>query len=223
MKNVEQASLRVINEGHYVDGEEVYAHKFTTNWIKKVVADDIKKGNYRIGILNNGSFNVCYIGRATDQKLQDRLLQHTNPNDDHYFDEDYYRYFYNTYAFDKKEGSKCVKTETIAASKTDDTYNCDKYGSEYKLEGNKCVKKGTVKDEQNATKNESTYSCPSGYTRSTINYTVKKGDTLSSIAKSNNVTVNAIKIANKQEKIAYLFAVYINYDIIKMCILTYFI
>lgn len=103
----------------------------------------------------------------------------------------------NKYPDYKKEGSKCVKTETIAASKTEDTYNCDKYGSEYKLEGNKCVKKGTVKDEQNAAKNEATYSCPSGYTRSTINYTVKKGDTLSSIAKANNVTANAIKIANK--------------------------
>lgn len=124
MNNVKQASLRVINEGHYVDGEEVYVHKFTPNWIKKVVADDIKKGNYRIGLLNNGSFNVCYVGRATDQKLQDRLLQHTNPNDDHYFDEDYYFIFDAASTDDEAINQECIDYHSFGG---DDNYLDNEY------------------------------------------------------------------------------------------------
>ena len=91
---------------------------------------------------------------------------------------------------------KCIKTETKNATKTNDTYNCDKYGSEYNLVNDKCIKSGT-RDIQNAEKNESTYSCPSGYTRSTINYTVKSGDTISKVASANNISVSALKLANK--------------------------
>ena len=91
---------------------------------------------------------------------------------------------------------KCIKTETKNATKTNDTYNCDKYGKEYQQVGDKCIKSGT-RDVQNAAKNESTYSCPSGYTRSTINYTVKSGDTISKVASANNISVSALKLANK--------------------------
>lgn len=93
MKYVKKASLRVINEGEYEDGQEVFVHQFNRDWIKQVVNEDIKKGNYRIGYLLNGYLNVCYVGRSTDQTLQERILQHTNSNDDHYFDDDYYFFF----------------------------------------------------------------------------------------------------------------------------------
>ena len=93
LKYVKKASLRVINEGEYEDGQKVIVHQFNRDWIKQVVNEDIKNGNYRIGLLIDGSFNVSYIGRSTDQTLQERILQHTNPNDDHYFDDDHYFFF----------------------------------------------------------------------------------------------------------------------------------
>lgn len=87
MERVESVKLRVINEDHYTDGDKIVVHLFERNWIKQVVTEDIKKGNYRIGVIVDGSFNVCYIGRATDQALQERLLQHTEYLDDvYYFD-----------------------------------------------------------------------------------------------------------------------------------------
>jgi len=87
MERVKSAKLRVINEGYYTDGAKIVVHNFEKNWVKQIVAEDIKKGNYRIGVVVDGSFNVCYIGRATDQKLQDRLLQHPEYLDDvYYFD-----------------------------------------------------------------------------------------------------------------------------------------
>ncbi len=93
MKNVERVKLRVIKEGYYTDGEEKYVHNFNEKWIKQIVAADIKKGNYRIGLIENGTFNVCYIGRSTDQSLVTRICQHLNMDDDHYFDDDYYFFF----------------------------------------------------------------------------------------------------------------------------------
>lgn len=122
--NVKRAGLRVINKGHYKDGEKVFIHKFTSDWIKKVVADDIKKGDYRIGLLNNGSFNVCYVGRATDQKLQDRLLQHTNPNDDHYFDESYYFTYNAARTEDEAINQECIDYHSFGG---DDNYLENKY------------------------------------------------------------------------------------------------
>ena len=85
MERMESAKLRVINEGQYTDGDKIVVHLFERNWIKQVVTEDIKKGNYRIGVIVDGSFNVCYIGRATDQTLQARLLQHTEYLNDVYF------------------------------------------------------------------------------------------------------------------------------------------
>lgn len=68
------AKLRVIHNGHYKDGDEIRVYQFDHDWIKHVVKEDIQKGNYRIGRIENGSFHVCYIGRATEQLLQERLL-----------------------------------------------------------------------------------------------------------------------------------------------------
>ena len=87
MGRFESAKFRVINEGHYTNGENVIVHKFERNWIRQIVTEDIHKGNYRIGVVIDGEFNVCYIGRATDQSLQTRMLQHSEYLDDvYYFD-----------------------------------------------------------------------------------------------------------------------------------------
>lgn len=87
VKRMKKVALRVIEEGFYSNGAKIVVHKFERNWVKQIVTEDIKKGNYRIGVIVDGSFNVCYIGRATDQTLQARLLQHTEYLDDvYYFD-----------------------------------------------------------------------------------------------------------------------------------------
>lgn len=104
-----------------------------------------------------------------------------------------------TYNCDKYPGytrvnNKCVNTLTVDATKTKDTYSCDTNAG-YTLVDNKCVKK--YQDVKDATKNEATYSCPKGYTRTVINYTVKSGDTLASVAKANNISKSALKLANK--------------------------
>lgn len=69
---------------------------------------DIKKGNYRIGVIEDVWFIVKYVGRATDQPLQERLLQHKNPADDHYYDDSHY-FFIS--AADKDE--EAIKQECI--------------------------------------------------------------------------------------------------------------
>lgn len=85
MKFVKSGSLRVINEGYFTDGEKVLVHQFNRDWIKLIVTEDVKKGNYRIGVFEEGSYNVCYVGRATDQTLQERMLQHSEYEDDRYY------------------------------------------------------------------------------------------------------------------------------------------
>ena len=120
---------------------------------------------------------------------------------------------------------KCVKTyeekETINATKTSGAYTCpDGYTKDgkkcyrmvtktdtkeatitcakgYSLSNGKCVKTYEKKETINATKDLLTYTCPSGYKKDDITYTVKKGDTLSSIAKTYNISVDAIKQVNK--------------------------
>ena len=86
MKRYIIAKLRVINEGHYINGSTVVVQPFERNWIKQIVPIDIKKGNYQIGAIADCAFNVCYVGRAIDQPLQTRILQHPEYLDDnHYF------------------------------------------------------------------------------------------------------------------------------------------
>lgn len=85
--DMKQAKLRVIEGEYYQNGQELWVHPYTSNSIKMWVSDDIKKGNYRIGVIVDGWFNVCYVGRATDQTLQSRMLQHQEYEDDiYYFD-----------------------------------------------------------------------------------------------------------------------------------------
>ena len=66
-----------------------------------------------------------------------------------------------------------VKVETIKKSYTDTkdsivktTYNCDSYGSDYKLEGDKCVKRTSRKEVIDATPSDYSYNCNQypGYT-----------------------------------------------------------
>lgn len=84
---MKKAKLRVISGDYYINGKEIWVHPYNSNTIKQWVYEDIKKGNYRIGVIDNGSFKVCYIGRATGQPLQARMLQHPEyMNGAYYFD-----------------------------------------------------------------------------------------------------------------------------------------
>lgn len=82
---MKKAKLRVIAGDYYKDGQEIWIHQYNRNTIKLYVNENIKKGNYRIGNVVDSSFNVCYIGRATDQPLQKRMLQHTEYLDDNFY------------------------------------------------------------------------------------------------------------------------------------------
>lgn len=93
MARCEHARLQVVVEGEYKDGEDVVVYQFERNWIKMIVDIRFQRGNYWIGTLEDGAFTPCYIGRATDQPLQTRILQHTNRTDNHYYDERYYFHF----------------------------------------------------------------------------------------------------------------------------------
>ena len=64
----------------------------------------------------------------------------------------------------KKEDIKVITStksyiDTLDAIKSGTTYNCDKYGKDYKLEGTKCVKTTTVRDEIDATPSDYSYNC----------------------------------------------------------------
>lgn len=108
IKNVEEVKLRVLGNGYFTDGEVRFVHNYNEKWIKKIVAADIKKGNYRIGVIANGVFNVRYIGRSTDQTLQQRICQHLNSDDDHYFDDDCF-FFFNA----AKTDEEAIRQECI--------------------------------------------------------------------------------------------------------------
>ena len=64
----------------------------------------------------------------------------------------------------KKEDIKVVSTtktytDNKDAIKSATTYDCDKYGKDYKLEGTKCVKTTTTKDEVDAVASDHSYNC----------------------------------------------------------------
>lgn len=124
VKYVKKATLRVINEGEYIDGQEVSVHQFNRDWIKQVINEDIKKGNYMIGVLMDGSFNVCYIGRSTDQTLQKRILQHTYPDDDHFFDDEYYFLFKEADTDEEAIEQECIDYHSFGG---DDDYLENEY------------------------------------------------------------------------------------------------
>lgn len=82
--------LRVKAGTYYRALQPQLVYPFERNTIKIQVPEDIKKGNYRIGVIEDDWFIVKYVGRATDQTLQERLLQHKNPSDVHYYDDSHY-------------------------------------------------------------------------------------------------------------------------------------
>lgn len=93
MARYEHAGLRVSAAGEYENGENVVVYSFERNWIKIIIGERILQGNYWIGTLEDGVFTPCYVGRATEQPLVTRILQHTKSDDDHYYDESHYFHF----------------------------------------------------------------------------------------------------------------------------------
>ena len=88
------ANLRVICGDNYSNGKPLLVFPFESNMIKMNVPDSIERGNYRIGVIDDGVFKVKYVGRTTDQNLQKRMLQHKNRGDDHYYNDNHY-FFYS--------------------------------------------------------------------------------------------------------------------------------
>lgn len=86
-------SLRVIRGDYYRNGMAKLVFPFESNMIKIAVPDSIARGNYRIGVIEDDVFKVKYVGRAADQNLQTRILQHKNRADDHYYDDNHH-FFY---------------------------------------------------------------------------------------------------------------------------------
>lgn len=85
LKYTKTLFLRVVHEGEYKNGEQVSVHQYNSYWIKQIIVENIKMGNYCIGVINGDCFEVCYVGRATDQTLQERMLQHPEYEKDKYF------------------------------------------------------------------------------------------------------------------------------------------
>ena len=61
----------------------------------------------------------------------------------------------------KLNGTECVKTDTKQAKENPTTYSCASYGSAYKLDGTTCTRTYEDRKEENATKNPTTYTCAS--------------------------------------------------------------
>lgn len=101
-------SLRVIREDKYRNGMSQLVFPFESNMIKLAVPEDIVRGNYRIGVIENDEFRVKYVGRSTDQNLQRRILQHKNTSDDHYYNDSYF-FFYSSASTD----DEAIKQECI--------------------------------------------------------------------------------------------------------------
>lgn len=87
--------LRVFNGDKYRNGQTQMVIPFERNMIKLAVSEDIVRGNYRIGLIEDDVFKVKYVGRSVDQKLQTRILQHKNTADDHYYNDSYF-FFYSS-------------------------------------------------------------------------------------------------------------------------------
>ncbi len=87
--------LRVISGDYYRNGMTKLVFPFESNMIKMAVPNEIARGNYRIGVIEDNIFKVKYVGRSTDQNLQTRILQHKNTTDDHYYDDNHF-FFYSS-------------------------------------------------------------------------------------------------------------------------------
>lgn len=114
-------------------GTVVYSYNEQT--INLIITSDFI-GNYRIGILDeNDTFKVAYIGRATEQSVKERLLQHIHNRDFNnctVFDfnvaetpEDaYYRECLDYHAFDDGQGGDGFFKNQIHPSKINADLEC---------------------------------------------------------------------------------------------------
>lgn len=100
--------LRVINGDYYRNGQTQMVIPFESNMIKLSVSDEIKRGNYRIGVIEDDVFKVKYVGRSTDQNLQTRVLQHKNTNDAHYYDDNHYFFYSSANSDEEAIRQECI-------------------------------------------------------------------------------------------------------------------
>lgn len=101
-------SLRVIRGDNYRNGKTQLVFPFESNMIKMAVPDNIAKGNYRIGVIEDDVFIVKYVGRSTDQNLQTRILQHKNTADDHYYNDSYFFFYSSAYTDEEAIRQECI-------------------------------------------------------------------------------------------------------------------
>ncbi len=100
--------LRVFNGDKYRNGQTQMVIPFESNMIKMAVPENIAKGNYRIGVIEDDVFKVKYVGRTTDQNLQTRILQHKNTTDAHYYDDNHYFFFSSAKTDEDAIRQECV-------------------------------------------------------------------------------------------------------------------
>ena len=101
-------NLRVFAGTNYINGQQQLVFQFQSDNIRIKIPDIVKKGNYRIGVIDGDWFIVKYVGRATDQALEDRLLQHKNHTDDHYYDDNHYFFFSSANSDEDAINQECI-------------------------------------------------------------------------------------------------------------------
>lgn len=101
-------NLRVYAGTDYTNGQQQLVFNFQRDNIKIQIPDEVKIGNYRIGIVEGDWFIVKYVGRATDQSLEERLLQHKNHTDDHYYDDSYYFFYSSANSDEDAINQECI-------------------------------------------------------------------------------------------------------------------
>ena len=100
--------LRVVAGTDYTNGQQQLVYNFQRDKIIIQISDEIKRGNYRIGIIEGDWFIVKYVGRVTDQSLKNRLLQHKNHTDDHYYDDSYYFFYSPANSDEEAINQECI-------------------------------------------------------------------------------------------------------------------
>ena len=101
-------NLHVVAGTDYTNGQQQLVFNFQRDNIKIQIPDDVKKGNYRIGVIEGDRFIVKYVGRATDQTLKERLLQHKNHADTHYYDDNHYFFYSSAGSDDDAIKQECI-------------------------------------------------------------------------------------------------------------------
>lgn len=111
-------NLRVYAGTDYTNGQKLPVFNFQRDNIKIQIPDEVKIGNYRIGIIEGDWFIVKYVGRATDQLLVDRLLQHKNHTDDHYYDDSYYFFYSPANSDEDAINQECIDFHSFGGEET---------------------------------------------------------------------------------------------------------